>query len=82
MLKLEAEFEFFLAHQDELVAKYQGKYVVIKAAKVLGAYDDQLEALRATEKEHELGTFLIQLCEPGPECYTATYHSRVIYAKS
>ena len=82
MLKLEAEFEFFLAHQDELVAQYEGKYVVIKNGEVLGAYDGNLEALRATEKEHELGTFLIQLCEPGPDCYTATYHSRVTHAKA
>jgi hypothetical protein len=77
--KLEAEFEFYLAHQNELVEKYNGKVVVIKDGKVLGAYDDEMDAIEETQKEHELGTFLIQLCTPGDSAYSRTFYSRAAF---
>ncbi len=77
---LEKEFEYFVKNQDELVKKHQGKYIVIKGNKVLGAYDSDLEALKETTKVHELGTFLVQKCESGSESYTQTFHSRVAFA--
>jgi hypothetical protein len=77
---LEKEFQYYLQHQAELVAQYNGKFIVIKNQTVLGAYDSELKALTETQKAHELGTFLIQKCEPGEESYTQTYHSRVVFA--
>jgi len=77
---LETEFQYYLDHQEELVKKYNGKYIVIKGSKVLGSYNSDIEAIQETTKEHELGTFLIQKCEPGSESYTQTYHSRVSFA--
>lgn len=76
---LEQEFEYYLAHQDELVDEYSGKFIVIKGTEVLGAYDSELEAVEKTSKKHDLGTFLVQKCEPGSESYTQTYHSRVAF---
>jgi hypothetical protein len=76
---LEKEFEFYLANQTELVKKYSGKFIVIKDAQVIGAYDSEVEAVEKTSKTHALGTFLVQKCEPGPESYTETYHSRVAF---
>ena len=75
--KLENEFKYYLEHQDELVKQYNGKFIVIKDLKVIGVYDSELEAIQKTSKKHELGTFLVQKCEPGNESYTQTYHSRV-----
>lgn len=80
MNKLADEFQYFLDHQDELVPLYNGKYIVIKDGAVLGAYDDELEAVTETAKVHPLGTFLVQKCEPGSDCYTVTFHSRVSLA--
>lgn len=77
---LEAEFKYFLNNQDELVAKYRGKFVVIKDGKVLDAYDTQLQAVETTSKTHQIGTFLVQQCEPGSDVYTQTFHSRVAFA--
>jgi hypothetical protein len=77
---LKEEFEFYLQHQEELLAKYRGKYLAIKGAEVLGAYETELEAVNETVKVHQLGTFLIQKCEPGKDSYTQTYHSRVAFA--
>lgn len=80
MKPLEREFNFYLEHQDELVEKYNGKFIVVKNDEVLGAYNSMLEALQTTTKTHEMGTFLVQKCSPGSDDYTATYHSRVAFA--
>lgn len=77
---LEREFEYYLKHQNDLVKQYRGKFVVIKNEKVIGVFDDELEAITETSKNHELGTFLVQRCEPGDENYTQTFHSRVAFA--
>lgn len=73
------EFEYYLANQQELVEMYNGKYIVIIGDKVIGSYDRQDQALFETQKEHELGTFLIQKCSSGTEDYTQTFHSRVVF---
>ncbi len=80
MEKLEKEFNYYLKHQDELVKKYNGKYIVIKDCDVIGAFDSELEAVEKTMEKHELGTFLVQKCEYGSKSYTQTYHSRVLFA--
>jgi hypothetical protein len=77
---LEKEFEFYLENQTELVKKYQGKFLVIKDRTVIGAFDTEIEAIESASSQHELGTFLVQICEPGPESYTQTFHSRVAFA--
>ena len=79
-VKLEKEFQYYLENQDELVKRYNGKYVVIIGNKVIGAYGSNQEAYLETAKEHELGTFLIQKCEPGTAAYTMTFRSRVSFA--
>jgi hypothetical protein len=76
MKPLEREFHYYLAHQDELVREYNGKYIVIQNTTVLGAYDSEWEAVQETTKQgHALGTFFVQKCEP--ELEVQTYHSRV-----
>ena len=72
------EFQYFIAHQKELVQKHKDKFVVIKNCEVIGVYDNELEAITETQKVQELGTFLVQVCKPGKESYTQTYHSRVM----
>ena len=78
--KLEKEFKYYLEHQGELVDKYEGKFIVIKDAQVIGVFNSQLEAIEKTLGKHELGTFLVQKCEYGNESYTQTYHSRVVFS--
>lgn len=76
---LEKEFQFYLDHQKDLVKKHNGKFLVIKECAVVGAYDTEFEAIEKASKKYELGTFLVQKCEPGKESYTQTYHSRVCF---
>lgn len=77
---LKKEFQYYIDHQEELVEKYSGKFVVIKGCVVIGTYDDELKAIESSSKDHELGTFLVQKCESGEENYTQTFHSRVSFA--
>ena len=77
--ELEKEFKYYLAHQEELIKKYNGKFVVIKGIKMLGAYDSVEEAIKETTKIHKLGKFLVQKCEPGSSAYTQVFHSRVAF---
>ena len=74
---LEKDFEYYLEHQDELVKKYNGKFIVIKNQKVIGVYEDLAQAVEKESKKNELGTFLVQKCTPGNQDYTQTFHSRV-----
>lgn len=69
---LNDELEYFISNQTDLVNKYLGKVLVIKDKKVIGVYHSALEAYIETQKEHPLGTFMIQTCTPGPEAYTVT----------
>lgn len=64
------EFQYYEEHLAEFVEQYNGKVIVIKNFKVLGAYDSDLEAVTETAKDHEMGTFLVQLCQPEIEVQT------------
>ncbi len=77
---LQQEFKFYIEHQDEMVKKYDGKFIVIKDGVVLGAFDDELTAVTETQQAHELGTFLVQRVSPGDSAYSQTFHSRVIFS--
>jgi hypothetical protein len=77
---LKEEFEYYINNQDELVKKYNGKIIVIKNKSVIGTYDSEKEAIEKTLINNEMGTFIVQKCEPGTESYSQAYHSRVIFA--
>jgi len=77
---LKREFDWYLAHQAEMVEKYNGKFIVIKNGAVIGVYNDQGEALTKTQATEKLGTFLIQKVEPGTSAYTQTFRSRVVFS--
>jgi hypothetical protein len=74
---LQREFDYYLAHQDELVRQHSGKFLVIKDEQVAGVFDDELEAYKWATENYELGSFLLQFCTPGDEAYSQTFYSRV-----
>lgn len=77
IMAFDEELGFFIEHQDELVRQHRGKVLVLKGCKVVGVHKTALEAFLAAQKEYELGTFMIQPCEPGPDAYTVTISSNV-----
>ncbi len=76
---LDKEFKYYIDNQVELVSKHKGKFLVIKDQSVIGVFNSEIEAYSETVKIHELGTFLIQECQPGDENYTQTFRTRVIF---
>lgn len=77
---LKKEFEYYLAHQEELVRKYDGKFIVIRGNEVVGSYDDELRAVEETQKKYPAGTFLVQFVSPGDSAYSQSFHSRVAFS--
>jgi len=77
---LEREFKYYLKHQNELLKKYNNRYIVIVGDNVIGDYDNALDAFEEASKKYEAGKFLIQECTEGKGAYTQTFHSRVSFA--
>ncbi len=73
---LDKEFQYYLDNQNELVKKYEGKYLIIKNNAVVDVFDTKDEAYFEGEKKYELGTFLIQYCTRGNVFFTQTFYSQ------
>jgi hypothetical protein len=68
-----AELNYFINHQDELVAKHRGKTLVLKDGGLVGAYDTPMQAYAAALERHfAVGSFMLQPCQPGTAAYTVT----------
>ena len=78
--RFDHEFNLYLSKQDEFVKDHDGEWVVIKGNEILGFYTEQLEAIEETQKEYEIGTFMVQHITKGEAEYTRTFHSRVAIA--
>ena len=74
---LEKEFQYYLRHQNELVLRYNKRFLVIVGQQVVGDYDTFVEAVTESQKKYQKGTFLVQRCSEGSKDYSYTYHSRV-----
>jgi hypothetical protein len=74
----DAELSYFIEHQDELVALYQGKVLVIRGREIAGVYDSPLQAYLEARRRFDAGTYMIQPCVPGPRAYTVTINSSVV----
>ena len=77
---LKAEFDYYVSHQEELVAKYRGRFIAIRGTEVVGDFETELEAVREVSKKYPAGTFFVQKCEPGQDNYTQSFHSQVTFA--
>ncbi len=68
-------FKYYLAHQDELVKRYDGKYLVITANGVQGAYDSMAEGYDYALKTFGKGNFMLQLCTEGDRAYSQRFYT-------
>lgn len=74
---LEKEFEYYLKNKDEILAKYNNKYIVIIGEQVIEQYETQEEALKDTVAKHKIGSFLIQKVSKNEDDTTARFFSKV-----
>lgn len=77
---LEKEYNYFKKNKEKLIKEYPNKYVVIKAEKIIGVYDNENKAIEETLKDHKLGTFLVQKCSENSD-QVMRFHSRVIFSQ-
>ena len=75
---LHKEFEYYLAKQDEFVAKYDGRVIALKDGVVLGDFESAGAAMLALQDTHPLGTYLIQKVSPGDKDTTVSIYSPVV----
>ena len=47
---LEKEFQYYLQHQEELVLKYNNRYIVIVGQQVIGDYDTFADAVTESQR--------------------------------
>ena len=81
MSQLEKQFEFYLAHQQDLVDAYDGRVLLISDSAVVGDFATFEDALTAAgTKGLKAGTYLIQRCSRGNADYTQVFHTRVAFA--
>ncbi len=73
--KLKDELDFFIRSQDDLSRQHSGKVLVIRGQQVVDVYADTLSAYLESKKRYTPGSFMIQLCVPGPDAYTASIAS-------
>jgi len=64
-------FYYYLANQEELVKQYNGKHLVISNKNVCYSSASQSDAMNEGIKRYGLGNFIVQLCTPGEEAYSA-----------
>lgn len=76
---LENDFKYYLDNQEELVKKYNGKFLVIKDQSIIGVYDTKQAAYDDATSKFQIGTFLIQFCLSGEQSHTQTFHSQVSF---
>ncbi len=70
---MDADFRWFIQHQEELVKLYDGKTLAIRNGEVLGAFDSAADAVNSVS--YEMGEYLIQLCISGEDAYSITIHT-------
>ena len=56
------EYLWFEEHEEELMRRYYGRYLVIKDGQVIGDYGTRKLARQETVKNHQPGTFIIHQC--------------------
>lgn len=74
---LELEYKYYRENLDNLLEKYNNKFIVIKGQSIIGFYDSMDEAISETIKEHKLGTFIVQHCISNVE--EQSFFSRVSF---
>jgi hypothetical protein len=72
---LRKNLDWYIENQKELVAKCDGKVLLIVDQKLIAAFDSVGEAYFEATKTYAPGSFTLQPCSPGPDSYTLMLYS-------
>jgi hypothetical protein len=62
---VEDNYYWYIADQDELVKKYNGKHLLLVDCGVAGAYENRRDTYVDGANKYGFGNFLLQKCSPG-----------------
>jgi hypothetical protein len=79
MSELQKQFDWYRAHQTELVKNFDGRWIVVVREQVAGDFESELAAYEFAQPQFTAGEFLIQLVTTGDQSYSQTFHSRVSF---
>jgi hypothetical protein len=74
---LKKNLDWYIAHQQELATKHNGKILLIVDQKLINIFDDFGEAYNEALKTYLPGSFTLQPCSPEAESYTLMLYSPV-----
>ena len=72
---LRKNLDWYIANQQDLAAKYNGKILLIVDQKLIAVFDSMGEAYTAALGTHAPGSFTLQPCSPDPDSYTLVLYS-------
>jgi hypothetical protein len=73
--QLKKNLDWYIANQQELSAKYNGKVLLIVDQKLIDAFVSMEGAYQTALKSYAPGTFTLQPCSPDPDSYTLTLYN-------
>ena len=74
---LEKEFQYYIEHENELLSKYSGNYIIIVGNEIVGVYSDKKKAYFDSIKKYSLGTFFMKQCLPNT--FVQTFQSQTSF---
>jgi len=74
---LKKNLDWYVANQQELAAKYNGKILLIVEQRLVDVFDSMADAYAAALKSYNAGDFTLQPCSPDSDSYTLTLYSPV-----
>ena len=60
IMKLQREYETYKAHKEELLAKHEGQFVLIKGSEIIEMFSSYEDALKAGLKKYGNVSFLVK----------------------
>jgi hypothetical protein len=72
---LQKNLDWYIANQQELSAKFDGKVLLIVDQKLIAAFESVSDAYVAAIKDYAPGSFTLQPCSTGPESYTLVLYN-------
>jgi hypothetical protein len=72
---LRQNLDWYIANQQELSKKYNGKILLIVDQKLIDVFDSMESAYTTAMKSYAPGTFTLQPCSPDPESYVLMLYS-------
>ena len=79
-MSIDADFSFFMNNLAQLYQEYGHKFLAIKDYRVIGVYDEFVDAYYKTAATEKPGTFIIQECVDDPAKLIRTFHGNITFA--